>query len=48
MVDINEMDPYDFVEIDGKYIYFTSNDDYIEYIRIKKINKINKRINNGI
>jgi hypothetical protein len=37
-------DPDGCVEIDGELCWFECNEDYIEFIRIKKLKQIKKRI----
>jgi len=45
IVDVTDQNPDDFYEVDGEWSYFESLNDYKEFIRIKKLNKIISIIN---
>ena len=42
-----EMNPDNLYKVEGEYIYFESYGDYLEYIRIIKIQKIKESINDS-
>lgn len=45
MFDPNEQPVDNYVNIDGEWIYFDCPEDFDDYIRMKKLKQIKKRMN---